>query len=61
MFQVPRGNLEAIYPKIIIINEVESNMKSKEYSKAFSLIRTHKLDFNLLIDLSPQRFINQAP
>lgn len=58
MFQLPRGNLEGIYPKIIMINQVQKKITLKDYKTAFEIIRTHKLDFNLLYDLNPEQFLN---
>lgn len=56
VFQLPRGNLEGIYPKVIMINQVQKKIAAKQYSAAFETIRTHKLDFNLLFDLNPDQF-----
>jgi elongator complex protein 1 len=55
-FQMPRGNLEGIYPKIIMIDQVQKHISNKKYSLAFQAIRTHKLDFNLITDIDPQLF-----
>lgn len=55
-FQMPRGNLEGIYPKIIMIDQVQKHITNKQYSLAFQAIRTHKLDFNLLTDIDPELF-----
>ncbi len=57
VFQLPRGNLEAIYPKLIMINEVKNKMEEKEYGQAFEIVRTHRLDFNILIDIDQKRFV----
>jgi elongator complex protein 1 len=35
VFQLPRGNLEGIYPKIIMISLVLKKINLKEYNKAF--------------------------
>lgn len=59
VFQLPRGNLEGIYPKIIMINLVQKKIAVHEYRAAFEIIRTHKLDFNLLFDLNPQQFFDE--
>jgi elongator complex protein 1 len=59
VFQLPRGNLEGIYPKIIMINQVQKKIAKREYRCAFEIIRTHKLDFNLLYDLNPEQFFTE--
>jgi hypothetical protein len=56
VLQLPRGNLEGIYPKVIMINQVQKKVAVKQYNAAFEIIRTHKLDFNLLFDLNPDQF-----
>ena len=56
VFQLPRGNLEGIYPKVIMLGKVEHLVREKQYGKAFELVRTHKLDFNLLHDINPEQF-----
>ena len=56
VFQLPRGNLEGIYPKVIVIGEVGRLVGKRKYRAAFELIRTHKLDFNLLCDIDPVGF-----
>lgn len=32
-------------------------MDDKEYGQAFEIVRTHRLDFNLLIDIDQKRFV----
>lgn len=39
-----------------MINHVHKAMNEGNYRIAFETIRTHKLDLNLLYDLSPERF-----
>ena len=39
-----------------MIAKVESLINEKQYGKAFELVRTHKLDFNLLHDINPEQF-----
>ena len=56
VFQLPRGNLEAILPKVIAISQVHKLLADKHYRRAFETVRTHKLDFNLLMDLDPLHF-----
>ena len=56
VFQLPRGNLEGILPKVIAIALVQKLLSKGQYRKAFETIRTHKLDFNLMTDINPQQF-----
>lgn len=41
-----------------MINQVQKKITQKDYKTAFEIIRTHKLDFNLLYDLNPEQFLN---
>lgn len=54
---MPRGNLEGIQPRIILLKEVISLIRGKIYGKAFRLLRQHKLDINLIYDVDPAQFI----
>lgn len=56
VFQLPRGNFEGIFPKVIMINLVRKHIEGRRYRQAFETIRTHKLDFNLLYDIEPGQF-----
>jgi elongator complex protein 1 len=55
---MPRGNLEGIYPRIIMLKEVIEDIENIEYGKAFRLLRQHKIDLNLLYDVNPEKFLN---
>ena len=55
---MPRGHLEGIQPRIILLKEVLSLIKSTSYGKAFRLLRQHKLDINLIYDVDPQQFLD---
>jgi elongator complex protein 1 len=35
-------------------------VKDRSYKEAFVLLRTHKLDMNLLFDLDPEFFLNNT-
>ena len=39
VLQMPRGNLEGIYPRIIMLKEVIEDIERIEYGKAFRLLR----------------------
>lgn len=55
--QHSRGNLEGFYPKLLLFFYLQDLVqKEKRYLKAYKEIRRHKLDVNLLIDLSPEGF-----
>lgn len=55
---MPRGNLEGIYPRIMMIKEVVELTEAAQYGKAFRLLRQHKIDINLIYDASPELFLS---
>ena len=57
ILQMPRGNLEGIQPRIILLKEVISLIEHKFYGRAFRLLRQHKLDINLIYDVDPAQFL----
>lgn len=57
ILQMPRGNLEGIHPRIIMLNHVIEDIENLEYGKAFKLLRTHKIDINLIYDVNPEKFL----
>ena len=56
----PRGNLETIYPRLVMLQHIKKLIDEKDYLEAFILLRTHKLDMNLLFDLKPSFFIENT-
>jgi len=41
-----------------MISQVKKKIATKQYKLAFEIIRTHKLDFNLIYDIDPEQFKN---
>ena len=54
---MPRGNLEGIQPRILLLKEVIGLIKGCAYGQAFRLLRQHKLDINLIYDVDPAQFV----
>ncbi|CAG0880547.1 unnamed protein product [Cyprideis torosa] len=54
---MPRGNLEVIYPRRLVMHEVQRLMNRGQYIGATSLLRRHKLSLDLLADHNPAQFI----
>lgn len=42
-----------------MINLVKKKIEDKHYKDAFEIIRTHKLDFNLIYDINPEQFTSE--
>jgi len=57
---MPRGNLEAIYPRSLVLSVVRAHLDKLEFREAFLLMRKQKIDLNLLYDHSPQNFLSHC-
>ena len=60
VLQMPRGNLETIYPRALVLVGIRSNINEKKYRKAFFACRNHRVDMNILHDHDPQQFISNV-
>ncbi|KAL0482373.1 elongator complex protein 1 [Acrasis kona] len=56
VLQMPRGNLEGIYPKALLLDHLRDLLNQHLYGTALSLMRKHVVDANLLHDHDPQHF-----
>lgn len=54
---MPRGNLETIHPRGLLLEHIKSLLNNKEYLEAFLICRKNRLDLNLLIDYDPHSFV----
>lgn len=57
VLQLPRGNLEAVHPRALVLPFVMSKIDGGEYRSAFELMRTQRVDLNLIVDIDPLRFL----
>jgi elongator complex protein 1 len=57
VLQMPRGNLETIYPRGLVLAGIRSSIDDKSYLKAFSACRTQRIDLNILYDHNPEQFL----
>lgn len=56
ILQMPRGNLEAIQPRLLSICIFRYYMKNRLYKRAFDLLRKQRINLNLLVDNNPRQF-----
>lgn len=56
VLQAPRGNLETICPRIMVLTGVRHFIASLDYYRAFTACRTHRIDLDLLYDYDPVLF-----
>ena len=57
IMQLPRGNLEIISPRSLVLRFVMHQIKESEYACAFATMRRQKVDLNLIVDLDPVHFL----
>ena len=60
ILQMPRGNLETIYPRAMVLAGIRNAICEKDYNTAFSRCRTHRVDMNILFDTRPEQFLNNV-
>lgn len=57
VLQHPRGNLENVYPRALTLSLCRKYLDARDYKKAFKLMRTHRIDTNLVVDHDPSLFL----
>jgi elongator complex protein 1 len=58
--QMPRGNLETIYPRALVLASIRRNIEMKKYRKAFLACRSQRVDMNILHDHAPTVFLENV-
>ena len=57
VLQMPRGNLETIYPRVLVLAGIRRHINDRKYKKAFLSCRNHRIDMNILHDYNPGNFL----
>ncbi|TYZ65214.1 hypothetical protein PybrP1_003989 [[Pythium] brassicae (nom. inval.)] len=55
--QMPRGNLECVAPRVLVLALAVQQIKQLQYVAALELCRKHRLDLNVLVDFDPEAFL----
>lgn len=58
VLQMPRGNLETIFPRAMVVAGIRSLIEEKNYARAFSYCRSQRVDMNILYDHKPEQFLS---
>lgn len=61
VLQMPRGNLERIFPRGMVLDRVRSELDRGRYKSAFLHCRSNRVDLNLLHDHNPAAFLRDVP
>ncbi|KAM0790761.1 hypothetical protein ACM66B_004611 [Microbotryomycetes sp. NB124-2] len=56
VLQMPRGNLETISPRPLVLRVVDNLLHDLRFKTAFLACRRHRIDLNVLHDADPQAF-----
>ena len=57
VLQMPRGNLETIYPRLLVLNLITDLVTiHRQFGQAFEIARKHKINPNFLYDVDPEGF-----
>ncbi|KAK3683638.1 IKI3 family-domain-containing protein [Podospora appendiculata] len=57
ILQMPRGNLETIYPRAMVLAGIRRLIEQMEYGAAFLNCRAQRVDMNILYDHRPEQFL----
>ncbi|OAA44291.1 elongator complex protein [Metarhizium rileyi] len=57
VLQMPRGNVETIFPRAMVVAGIRSLIEEKNYARAFAYCRTQRVDMNILYDHQPTQFL----
>ena len=57
VLQMPRGNLETVYPRALVLRYVMLRIIKWKYRDAFETMRRQKVDLNLIVDMDPVHFL----
>jgi elongator complex protein 1 len=54
---MPRGNLETVYPRALVLAAIRRSIEAERYDGAFFACRNQRVDMNILHDHDPERFL----
>lgn len=57
VLQAPRGNIETIFPRALVLAGIRTFIDQKNYRAAFMACRSQMVDMNILHDYAPQQFM----
>ncbi|KAE8150092.1 IKI3 family-domain-containing protein [Aspergillus avenaceus] len=60
VLQAPRGNIETIYPRALVLAGIRSFIDRKNYRSAFLTCRSQMVDMNIIHDYAPEQFMESV-
>ncbi|KAI6182734.1 Serine threonine protein kinase-related and IKI3 domain containing protein [Aphelenchoides bicaudatus] len=61
VLQMPRGNLEQVCPRDLLIERTKTLIDRHEFRNALKEMRRHRLNMNLIFDHNPSSFLDSVP
>ncbi|KAJ7125399.1 IKI3 family-domain-containing protein [Mycena epipterygia] len=61
VLQMPRGNLETINPRPLVMEVVRQDLDTRQYRKAFLSCRKHRIDLSALVEHDHAAFLENLP
>ncbi|XP_038077716.1 elongator complex protein 1-like isoform X2 [Patiria miniata] len=58
ILQMPRGNLETIHPRALVLSAIKKLLNGLKYQEAFLVMKRHRINWNLFYDHDPKAFFN---
>uniref|UniRef100_S4RVN9 Uncharacterized protein n=1 Tax=Petromyzon marinus TaxID=7757 RepID=S4RVN9_PETMA len=58
VLQMPRGNLETIQPRALLLSQVRKWLDSLKFKEAFECMKKQRINLNLLYDHNPKAFMD---
>ncbi len=60
VLQMPRGNIETIYPRVMVVGGIRQLIDDRDYGRAFYYCRAQRVDMNILYDHKPEQFLENV-
>lgn len=60
VLQAPRGNLERVCPRIMVLTAVRDFIRNKQFGEAFMACRVHRIDLDILHDYDRELFFDNV-
>ncbi len=60
VLQMPRGNLEVIYPRALNVHLIKAHLTNSNYKTALGELRKHRINLNLIVDHDPVLFLENV-
>lgn len=60
VLQMPRGNVETIFPRAMVVAGIRKLIDEKNYRRAFLYCRSQRVDMNILYDHRPAQFLSNV-